>query len=440
MGNVVSFIHLSDIHFNKYSGDIYDIDSDLRNEIEIDISKNAKSILENVKGILVCGDIAFSGIDQEYKIAQDFLSNICEILGIPENSIFCVPGNHDVDQTIAKKDGFLDLLQKEIERGTDSVVINNKLSKYLRDPSSKDIIFRHIDTYNTKFAGQYQCNINAEKPFWHQDIPLDDNGSILRLVGMNSTIISSADDHLNKSEERLMVIGDYQIPKRQDGITYLVLCHHPPACWKDPNNSLKNKINRRVSIQLYGHKHIQDISQEENTLIIGSGATHPSRSSDDWIPRYNWISLHLDSSNPDRLLKIKIYPRVLDKDSDQFVHDSHTCGSLDYVEYSLKLNNAGTETGSVQNEETVKDEFPAVTVQTNDSINLAGKSIDTKTLIYQFMNLSFLTRATILSKLDLLDEEDEGVNHVDILQKILQKAKMQQCIKDFWMEIDHYSK
>ena len=53
----ISFIHLSDIHFRKTSGSSVDIDADLRNAILTDIKINAKSILKNVKGILVGGDI-----------------------------------------------------------------------------------------------------------------------------------------------------------------------------------------------------------------------------------------------------------------------------------------------------------------------------------------------------------------------------------------------
>ena len=35
---MLAFIHLSDIHFTKYSGDQYDIDQDLRDELLRDIS------------------------------------------------------------------------------------------------------------------------------------------------------------------------------------------------------------------------------------------------------------------------------------------------------------------------------------------------------------------------------------------------------------------
>ena len=58
--SMLSFIHLSDIHFQKYSGDAYDLDADLRNELLIDLSKNFPKSISNANGILICGDIAFS--------------------------------------------------------------------------------------------------------------------------------------------------------------------------------------------------------------------------------------------------------------------------------------------------------------------------------------------------------------------------------------------
>lgn len=37
---MISFVHLSDIHFTKWSKGSFDIDSDLRNEIILDIKHN----------------------------------------------------------------------------------------------------------------------------------------------------------------------------------------------------------------------------------------------------------------------------------------------------------------------------------------------------------------------------------------------------------------
>lgn len=86
----ISFIHLSDIHFRKTSGSSVDIDADLRNAILTDIKINAKSILKNVKGILVGGDIAFAGQKKEYDFAREFLKEMTEQLGIDEKNVYCV--------------------------------------------------------------------------------------------------------------------------------------------------------------------------------------------------------------------------------------------------------------------------------------------------------------------------------------------------------------
>ena len=84
------FIHLADIHFNKHSGDEYDLDSDLRNEIKNDVKQFQKDNNCSPAGILISGDIAYSGIKKEYDNAVFFLEELSKELGIPETSGFSV--------------------------------------------------------------------------------------------------------------------------------------------------------------------------------------------------------------------------------------------------------------------------------------------------------------------------------------------------------------
>lgn len=58
-----------------------------------------------------------------------------------------------------------------------------------------------------------------------------------------------------------------------------------------------------------------------------------------------------------------------------------------------------------------------------------------KTIVYGFMDLSFIKRESILKKLSLLDQEDKGIDHVNILEKIMEKVKKCNCMDDFWREI-----
>ena len=53
-----SFIQMSDIHFKSSSGDSYDIDKQLRSAMIRDLKNNVLNHIDNIKGILVCGDLA----------------------------------------------------------------------------------------------------------------------------------------------------------------------------------------------------------------------------------------------------------------------------------------------------------------------------------------------------------------------------------------------
>lgn len=248
---------------------------------------------------------------------------------------------------------------------------------------------------------------------------------------MNSITISNKDD----KEKRLMVIGEYQVPERQAGIVYLTLCHHPPECWKDPDNIIANKLNKRVAVQLYGHKHIQDIKKIDNSLIIGSGATHPDRGEPDWTPRYNWITVNIEIINNDSFLNVKIYPRILNQKGDRFETDYEICKEKEYVPYLLKLNN------EVDQENTSKEILLNSKGHKEDiqiETNVKQINIDTKTLVYRFLEIPYIKRSSILLKLDLVDETDEGINHVEIITKILRKAEESGCLEEFWKEVSKY--
>jgi predicted phosphodiesterase len=280
---MIAFIHLSDIHFTSNSGDRYDVDNDLRKELLFDISGNLKTHIKEINGILVCGDIAFSGKPEEYTTANDFLNQVCEALSLSESRVYCVPGNHDINQEIPKKSMATKLLQDYLEKQKDIYGFDSCLGKICRDPQSARALFEPIDMYNSSFAGKYGCALSENLSTSHI-IPISESYNLC-IMGINSTLISNSDDHLNPSRERLMKLGQLQIPPRQKDTINLTLCHHPPECWFDPEKKLQQKMNNRVHIQLYGHKHLQTVKKVDNSLIIGrERLIHPDR---------NWIGFHV---------------------------------------------------------------------------------------------------------------------------------------------------
>ena len=423
---MISFIHLSDIHFTQNSGDKYDVDDDLRNEIKLDIKHHFLKNIINPQGILICGDIAFSGQKKEYDVASNFINNICNIINISKSSVFCVPGNHDVDQSIPKKQPEVKAMQDSLASCKTLHEYNNKLSDIFRAESSAEIIYRPVDNYNS-FSEQYNCNLSASKYNWKQQIGITDIYKLC-ILGLNSTIISNADDHATDSE-RLMKMSDFQVPQREDNTIFLTLCHHPPECWDDPEKSLQNKFNSRIHLQLYGHKHIQTIQNSEKTVIIGSGAMHPSRFETDWIPRYNWITLDVVAEDNVDYLIIQVYPRVYNEKSSSFEPDYNIVNDEIYIEFKLLLGNTQKNTNNMK---TVKDVY-------SSEDNVIKSSIEwSKRFIYDFINLPEVCRNKVLRNLNLYQDEFDNQPHTAILADVIKMAEEQQLIDKLIEEVNKY--
>lgn len=423
---MLAFIHLSDIHFNKYSGDPYDVDKDLRNEVLQDITNHCKKAIPKMNGILLCGDIAFSGQVVEYQTASKFLDQICTELSIDRTRIFCVPGNHDVDQNITKNASSVKFLQHQLENTLSQAEYDSCLAKLLRSPQDAQALGSPIQYYNETFAVQYRCDYTQDKLLWQQSIPIDAEYSLC-LVGINSTMISSEEDHISETQEKAMRIGNCQIPERSPHAVYLSLCHHPPECWKDPDNILREKMNDRVAVQLYGHKHIQTIKFSGRSLIVGSGATHPCRTYGEWIPRYNWLTLDINDQNGTPHLTVRIYPRVLNNAQTAFEPEKSLPNGIEYEEFQISLEETTNGEASPKDAKTVQKkgfDTPRTSVYSWE-----------RRFIYDFMNLPFSRRRDILAKLNLDRPEDGETRHICLLDCYIKRAEEQDCVKQLLEEV-----
>ncbi len=279
----LTFVHLSDIHFQKKSGNTYDLDKDLRDQLELDLSLMAKSIKKPIHSILVTGDIAFSG--KEYDNAEKWLSELCQKIGCDEKHIWMVPGNHDVDRGVIQDIKDLQDIRSGLRSKTLSIQAKeNKLRAILQDPIYAGIIFKPMDEY-CRIAAQYGCGISPERPYWEKDFELGDNLK-LRLRELTSTIISDKD--YNDRENKLMLGQAQATLKQEDNVVYMTFCHHPPDWFMDKDET-EHSLNLRARIQLFGHKHKQnfsyiDYNNTNKTLKLVAGAVHPDRDEMGWNP------------------------------------------------------------------------------------------------------------------------------------------------------------
>ena len=423
--NKVSFIQLSDIHLVKSSGNSSDIDKDLRDAIITDLKVNGKTALDNLKGVLVCGDIAFSGNETEYEKATDFLNEVTKTLDLKNSDVFCVPGNHDVNQASIQRGGIIYGTQSEIEQAKSLDEADKIFDQKLKDTSFNNVLFKSTDEYNN-FASKFECRTDVNEITWKYNYQLDYDLNLC-LFGMNSCFLSNENDHRYGGKDKDMYIGQVQIPPRIENTVFLTLCHHPKEQWIF-NNDLKNKFNKRADIQLFGHMHTQKFDNNDDNIIIYSGATQPTRGKE-WYPTYNWISIEVMSEKEERSVKVSIYPRILSNDRDRFITDDKICKGAQHISHTLNIDKKRkkdlidkytTDSSVATNFKIICDEETPTTC-----VNL-------RELVYTFMNLSYIRQTQILVKLNLLNEDDNGKRYSTIINKIVEDALIKNLIDEMW--------
>ncbi|WP_073079349.1 metallophosphoesterase family protein [Sporobacter termitidis] len=433
----ISFIHLSDIHFVKSSNNPADIDKALRDAIITDLTVNAKKLLNNISGILVTGDIAFSGARTEYEIAKKYLNEISDIFSIKPSDIYCVPGNHDIDQIAARESHIVYQEQCAIDSHSSIDDADKAFAKSINAPCFNDVLFEPIREYN-EFASRFNCNISPKRITWIKEFELD-YGLKLSLFGANSCYLSNSSDHQPGQPDRLMYIGQAQIPPRMADTAILLMCHHPPECWKFKSD-LIDRINKRADIQLYGHMHTQSIELNDNNAILYSGATHPTRSAD-WVPRYNWITISSNIDNGDRFLNIEIYPRILSKNRDCFLADTANTTNGIYLRHSINIDkkrkiDLEDVIMEISNDLSSKDRKEYTNDQT-DMHQTYDEEINERELIYGFYELSVVRQLELLGELELLSEDDKGKSMTSVLNSVIQRSKEQGKFRLLWNSIEN---
>ena len=225
MDESLVFIHLSDIHFNKRGLDHYDVDRDLRDQLERDVSEEMHSVFPIVNRILLSGDIGFAGKKEEYAEARRWPKTLCQLSACDEEDVLCIPGNHDVDRSVYSDSATLQDYHDRL-RADDSDKIDEQIARYMRDSIAQPLLFKSIEQYND-FASIFRCPSKPAPLAWQHDLKCND-GSILRVHGINSTLAS---DPTDDNAGRKLIVGKVQArPKEERGVAYLVMCHHPPDC------------------------------------------------------------------------------------------------------------------------------------------------------------------------------------------------------------------
>lgn len=406
-------LHLSDIHFRKSEVETtQDPNFHLRNEMLRDIESRCAEIgAPDV--IIISGDVAFAGDVSEYSYATDWLRVLCERIGGRMDSIFVVPGNHDVVRAKAEQN-LVQLIHQEIKKAENPV---EELTRQLSDKDAANLLYDSLDNYNT-FALQFFCDLKpSERTRAKRDLQLND-GSTLRLWGLNTAVVSSRHD---KQGSIFVDAASHQIT-REAGVTNVVVAHHHLS-WLGQSQMLEDHLNDVAPIQIFGHIHTNRIAQHRDYLRLTASAAQPDRHEAGWEPGYNILQLSVRGEADDRQLDVTTHVRVWQTAPGHFVAkmDRRRGDQLPVFEHSIELEtwsgpkvsavnaaSSGAETG----------EMPAKVGHDDEEKTMNSL----RELAIQFYGLSFSKKSEIAGRLALLEEEDMAQPDFERFRRVFLRA------------------
>ncbi|MDY1032145.1 metallophosphoesterase [Stenotrophomonas sp. CFBP8980] len=400
-------LHISDIHFRSPQCLVpeQDPDSAIRTRMMRDLVEQVR-VLGSIGAILIGGDVAFKGAPDEYATAWKWIQQLAVIAKCPLERIFVVPGNHDVDRSVAATNVPTQNAQHVV--ATASAADREwRLSQQLgHEASGQSLLLPHA-AYN-QFAAPLMCQIWPEKPFWHQDIELD-GGVKLRIHGLTSTLLSGRDGK-DDAQGSLYVGPRQTVLDPAPNTANMVLVHHP-IDWLVDGEAVDDALTGRAAFHLFGHKHKQRAVMTDNYVRIGAGAINPSRAEQPYLPGYNLINLQVEGVGADRRIEVTLHQRRLQDNPEIFVPILTQHGLALFrasilvpEEAPLPVIGACSAVEPSMCHVTPSEEEPE-SVDVQDAEAAMGES-DNRDLLYRFWSLTSGQRRRIALDLDLLERDE----------------------------------
>lgn len=375
----VAILHLSDMHINGHNAQwLINKTSKIASAVWNDFSECDKII------IAVSGDIAFSGKAEEYTYAKQFFKSLlrafveCNLKNTKlENSIICVPGNHDCnfDNDNAARRMLLGGLQSAPETVDKSVYEAISVPQEEFRTFVKEII---IDK-------TYTLSINNDVP-----IRVGDKTILFKLY--NTAWMSNLNEHQNSI---LMPISLMEQETHNADLAISMFHHHyswlTPSC-DNNKNAFRKHILQSSNMVLYGHEHtpsysqIKDYSEGEVINEFEGGALCYTHTNGTRESTFNSFILDLESFECvirsyefDTGIYYKKREETVDlnreRKTDEFRHDNDFLKSLKKM--SIPIHNS-------ENAKMTLDEFfvfPDLERLNTKHINVDEDFIDSSTII-----------------------------------------------------------
>jgi predicted MPP superfamily phosphohydrolase len=270
----INWIHISDIHFRAIDNWR---DSPTRKSLLECIRTHIMASDISPPDLIFCtGDIGYGDKSQQkllnqYKKAREFFNDLLQIVRLPVDCLFLVPGNHDVSRREINTQA--DAYYRTIagDWGHHENKINNDLANNEKD--YKDCMKR-LKEYNN-FISSFAPHL-YQKNHTHYILSQNIRGTKIQIIGLNSAWNCSG----SEDQRRLWVAAVAQLAEveRDDSIR-IALIHHPLE-WlvKSDSKVLQDRMGTDIHILLHGHEHEYSEYTFQGFPVIGTGAVSTEES------------------------------------------------------------------------------------------------------------------------------------------------------------------
>ena len=429
----IGFVHLSDIHFGQEKGGNIRIHNDIKDRLIDDVELVVKSlVLGRATGIIVTGDIAFGGREQEYRAAATWLDKVAEAAGCDTFDIQVVPGNHDIDRKEITPATEM-MLEKIVDEGEPA------LDRFLDSDGDRDLLFRRFSAYRP-FALGYRCPLDTNADLAEERVAELAPGRSIRFIRLNSALACSKND----KEGKLLLGARQRVLNQRPGEELVVLSHHPVHWFQDSEDAFLF-IRNRARVFISGHEHNPSVktetSEEGNDLMmLAAGATVPPGSDNTFNYCYNFIEFDWDDSAD--ALSVCVRPRAWLNAQKRFDADDARLGGRD-PRFILACPNfrKSPQVNSLPTQEAVVDgasDTVSITTLDEHAPNTQEEAmVDTYPLLLLrfFRDISPVQRIVILASLGALPPNWRGTLSESIERKAFNSLVKAGRSEELWVEL-----
>jgi predicted phosphodiesterase len=290
----VSDFHFSDKHQTQGAGIVLE---SLLNTID-DMRRAGRGL----DCIFVTGDIAQSGSDSEYRLAEEYLLRLCEHSGVPTQNVIMVPGNHDV------------LRSRGL--GLTRTLTSHDEAMHFFSPQAERWHLKKFDAFVQFYNRFYKAGHFGKEPPRQADPRLPTAAAeILRirnldvgLIPLNTAWFAQADDDSGKLlvGEPLLRAALSQVQKAR---LRIALMHHPVADLSEiERRPIEQLLQEHCHFVLRGHLHENEAqwvsSPYRQTLVMAAGAAYQGRV----IYQNRAMLCEVEVDAPGKIARIRPYP------------------------------------------------------------------------------------------------------------------------------------